>query len=126
MTRRGAIAMLLAGAVLAAGTSWAIAPRHWLELDGAEWGAWSGSEREAWMQGYLAGHAVGRLPAEARDSASASRILGEQRAVGAFALPFASQVYTARLGDFYRWENHARTPLWRAALEVNAQLQPTR
>jgi len=126
VTGRAALACLLAGALLASGTAWAVAPRHWLELDGAEWSDWSGAEREAWMQGYLAGHAVGRLPTEARDPASASRILEEQRAAGSFTLPYASQVYTARLGDYYRWENHARIPLWRAALEVNAQLQPAR
>jgi hypothetical protein len=127
VTRRLATACLLVGALVGAGAAWALAPRHWLELDGREWGEWSGTEREAWMQGYLAGHAVGRLPDSlARDSAAAVRILTGQRAAGGFSLPYASQVYTARLGDYYRWENHARTPLWRATLDVDAQLRPLR
>lgn len=124
MSRRRTLLLLLAGAFLGAGAASALADRHWLLLDGSDWQRFSGAEREAWTQGFLAGHAVGRLPdSVARDTLASAAELARQRQEGSFALPFASSVYTARLGDYYRWENHQAHPLWRGLLNVHAELR---
>jgi hypothetical protein len=116
--------LLLAGALLGAGAASALGDRHWLLLDGRDWQRFSGAEREAWTQGFLAGHAVGRLPdSMARDTLASAAELERQRQEGTFALPYASPVYTARLGDYYRWENHQAHPLWRGLLNVHAELR---
>jgi hypothetical protein len=116
--------LLLAGALTGAGATSAIADRHWLLLDGGDWQRFGGVEREAWTQGFLAGHAVGRLPdSVARDTIASATELARQRQDGSFALPYASTVYTARLGDYYRWENHQAHPLWRGLLNVHAELR---
>ena len=124
MTRRGAFLLLLAGVLLGTGFASAVADRHWLLLDGDDWQRFSAAEREAWTMGFLAGHAVGRLPdSVARDTLAAAARLAEQRRAGSFALPYGSPVYTARMGDYYRWENHRAHPLWRGLLDVNAELR---
>jgi hypothetical protein len=124
VSRRRTLLLLLAGAFLGAGAASALADRHWLLLDGSDWQRFSGAEREAWTQGFLAGHAVGRLPdSVARDTLASAAELARQRQEGSFALPFASSVYTARLGDYYRWENHQAHPLWRGLLNVHAELR---
>ena len=124
MTRRRTLLLVGAGVLLGAGAASAGTNRHWLLLDGRDWQRFSGAEREAWTQGFLAGHAVGRLPdSVARDSLAAAAELERQRQEGTFALPYASPVYTARLGDYYRWENHQAQPLWRGLLNVHAELR---
>lgn len=124
MTRSRSLLLVLAGALLGAGAASALADRHWLLLDGRDWQRFSNAEREAWTQGFLAGHAVGRLPdSVARDTLAAATTLERQRQEGSFALPFGSPVYTARLGDYYRWENHQAHPLWRGLLDVQAELR---
>jgi hypothetical protein len=124
VSRRRTLLLLIAGALLGAGAVSALAERHWLLLDGSDWQRFSGAEREAWTQGFLAGHAVGRLPdAVERDTLASAAELARQRQEGTFALPFASPVYTARLGDYYRWENHQGHPLWRGLLNVHAELR---
>jgi hypothetical protein len=116
--------LLVAGALLGAGAVSALTERHWLLLDGSDWQRFSGAEREVWTQGFLAGHAVGRLPdSVARDTLASAAELARQRQDGTLALPFASPVYTARLGDYYRWENHLAHPLWRGLLSVHAELR---
>jgi hypothetical protein len=121
---RRSLLLLVAGALLGAGTARAAADRHWLLLDGGDWQRFSGAEREAWMQGFLAGHAVGRLPtAVERDTLAASAQLTRAREEGTLALPYAASVYTARLGDYYRWENHQAHPLWRGLLDVDSELR---
>lgn len=124
MSRRRTLLLLLAGALLGAGAVSALSERHWLLLDGGDWQRFGGAEREAWTQGFLAGHAVGRLPdSTARDTLASAAELARQRQEGTLALPFASPVYTARLGDYYRWENHRAHPLWRGLLNVHAELR---
>jgi hypothetical protein len=124
VTRRRTLLVLLAGALLGAGAVSALTERHWLLLDGSDWQRFSGAEREAWTQGFLAGHALGRLPDSVeRDTLASAAELARQRQEGTFALPYASPVYTARLGDYYRWENHQAHPLWRGLLNVHAELR---
>ena len=124
MSLRRSVLPLVVGAMLGAGAVAAHDGRHWLLLDGGDWQRFGGAEREAWTQGFLAGHAVGRLAdSVARDTLAAAAVLERQRREGSFALPFGSPVYTARLGDYYRWENHRAHPLWRGLLDVDAELR---
>lgn len=122
MTRRAA-ALVLAGVLLGAGVTAAASDRHFLQMDGADWARFGALEREAWAQGFLSGHAVGRLAEPvAADTLAAAAELERRRAAGELALPYASHVYTARLGDYYRWENHQRLPLWRGMLDVSREM----
>lgn len=111
---------LLAIGLIAAGWQ----GRHWLSLDGSDWSAMGSPERTAWVQGFLAGQAVGQLPDSVRaDTLAMARTLEQMRRDGTFRFPYAASLYQSRLGDFYFWENHRPLPLWRAIGDVNRELQ---
>lgn len=117
---RRAILAGLAGFGIAAG----VQGKHWLALDGADWATMGSAERGAWVQGFLAGQATGRLPDSVRqDTLAMARTLDAMRRSGALEFPYAASVYQNRLADFYFWENHRALPLWRAMNDVNRELQ---
>lgn len=45
------------------------------------------------------------------------------RAGGTLPFPYAVNVYSARLDDYYWWENHRSLPIWYAIWEVNNDLK---
>lgn len=118
--------MGLTGAVLVAallGPAMARQDRHWLALDGSDWTAMDSRAQAAWMQGFLAGRAVGQLPDSVRqDTLAAPRELQRLRADGGLVFKWAVPLYTNRLNDFYHWDNHRALPLWRAMEDVNQEL----
>ncbi len=121
--RRAAVAWLgsgvLAGTLLGA----RLQDTHWLDLRGADWRSMAPDVRTAWVQGFLAGHAVGRQPDSlAGDTTALAAALDRGRRGGGFTFPYSAGLYATRLGDYYVWENHRAHPLWRAMLDVNAEL----
>jgi hypothetical protein len=115
---------LLAGALLTTAFIGARQDRPWFALDGHDWAAMDGSQRTAWMQGFVAGRAVGQLPdAVVRDTAALALSVPKMQKSGELVFPFAPSLYASRMNDYYHWDNHQPTPLWRAMLELNSELK---
>ena len=113
----------VAAAVGILGARLEIAEPEWLRADGHAWVELSPESQQAYLAGFLAGTAVGQaLAAGAPDStALVERVHSLVRS--GLAFPFAPNVYAARLGDYYFYEDHRVLPIWYAAWEVNHQLQ---
>lgn len=100
-----------------------IAGPEWLRVDGHAWVEMNPENKQAYLAGFLAGTAVGQaLAAGAPDSAALVERVHSLVREG-LAFPFAPNVYTARLGDYYFYEDRRVLPIWYAAWEVNHQLQ---
>jgi len=94
----------------------------WLKADGRDWTQYSPESKQAYLAGFLAGTAAGKaLAAGAPDSAAlVERVAGLVQS--GLAFPFSTNVYGARLDDYYWWENHRSHPIWYALWEVNNDL----
>lgn len=113
----------VAAAVGILGARLEIAEPEWLRADGQVWVKMSPESRQAYLAGFLAGTAVGQsLAAGTPDSAALVERVHRQVRSG-LAFPFAPNVYAARLGDFYFYEDRRVLPIWSAIWEVNHQLQ---
>jgi hypothetical protein len=118
-----AMAGLVAGSLLTAGYLGARQDRSLFDLDGRDWATMEAQQKVAWTQGFLAGRALGQLPdSAARDTLVFAKELAQLRR-GGLAFPYAPSLYVSRMGDYYYWENHRPHPLWRAMLDVNAELK---
>lgn len=115
---------ILAGAALTTAFIGARQDRSWFALDGRDWAAMDAAQRTAWMQGFVAGRAVGQLPeAVVHDTAALGSSIPRMQKSGELAFPFAPSLYASRMNDYYHWDNHQPMPLWRAMLEVNGELK---
>ena len=116
------MAMLVAG--VATGTAWSrqAPPRHWLGVSGAEWRRMDPAVRLAYVEGFLAGAALGQAAAGAKDSTEVRVAIERLSGGGGLRFPYGANVYSSRISDFYWWENHVPLPTWHAFLEVNTAL----
>jgi hypothetical protein len=78
--------------------------------------------RLAYVEGFLAGAALSQAATGARDSTAVRTGLEQLGKSGRFRFPFAANVYTSRISDYYWWKNHLPLPTWYAFLEVNTTL----
>jgi hypothetical protein len=116
-------AVILVAAVVA-GTAWSRQQpdRHWLGVDGTDWRRMEPPARLAYVEGFLAGAALGQAAAKARDSIGVRMAIERLTRDGGFRFPYGANVYASRISDYYWWENHVPLPTWYAFLEVNATL----
>jgi hypothetical protein len=116
------VALLLAGVV--AGTAWSRqAPhRNWLAVSGADWRQMEPDVRLAYVEGFLAGAALGQAVTGATDSAGVRIAIEKLSRDGGLRFPYGANVYSSRISDFYWWKNHIPLPTWHAFLEVNTAL----
>jgi hypothetical protein len=96
--------------------------RRWLGVNGTDWRRMQPEARLAYVQGFLAGAALGQAAVGARDSAGVRAGLEQLGQSGQFRFPFGANVYASRLSDYYWWKNHLPLPTWYAFLEVNTTL----
>jgi hypothetical protein len=113
-------------------------PTHWIERNGTDWGRMGHEAQTAYVEGFLAGAALGQAAERActaeelraqrqgcewtGDSAGLTRAIGERRRSGGFRFPYGANVYASRISDYYWWHNHRPLPIWYAFWEVNAIL----
>jgi len=95
---------------------------HWLDVNGHRWQRMDADARLAYVEGFLAGAAVGQAANGARDSAAVRTGLEQLGRSGGFRFPFAANVYASRISDYYWWKNHLPLATWYAFLEVNTTL----
>jgi hypothetical protein len=96
--------------------------RHWLRVTGADWRRMEPDVRLAYVEGFLAGAALGQAAAGARDSAGVRIALDKLSREGGLRFPFGANVYATRISDYYWWQNHVPLPTWYAFMEVNTSL----
>ena len=115
--------------VLIAGGTLTATSRHrqepgpdWLNVNGDDWRRLEPDARLAYVEGFLAGAALGQAAQGARDTAEVSAALGKLRRNGTLHFPFGANVYASRVSDYYWWKNHLPLPTWYAFLEVNTTL----
>jgi hypothetical protein len=121
-------ARLLTGAIAAGfllGASSAVAFQGilpWSRVGWTEWQKYSPGARQAWTDGFLAGAALGQAPDSLfADSARLAQWVTGRPAGRRF--PFGSNLYLARLQDWYYWENHRAAPVWQGMWAVNEGLR---
>jgi hypothetical protein len=98
--------------------------QHPTLLAGQYWTHLSTDEKQAYLNGFLAGAAAeqarGMVGAVHPDDDLASTV-DSLRTQHALRFTFAPQVYIAQLDDFYWWSNHTTVPIVDALITVNAQ-----
>ena len=94
----------------------------WLNFNGSDWRRLEPDAQWAYVEGFLAGAALGQAAHRARDTAGVSAELEQLRRSGGLRLPFGANVYASRINDYYWWKDHLPLPTWHAFLEVNATL----
>ncbi len=116
------IALLVAGGLT--GTAWSrqVPPRHWLTVSGTDWRRMEPEVRLAYVEGFLAGAALGQAAAGALDSTGVRKTIEKLKRDGGLRFPYGANVYSSRISDFYWWKNHVPLPTWSAFLEVNTAL----
>ena len=124
MTRRLLLTCgLVAGIALGAGAAVVVqGPSPWSRVGWTEWQKWTPESRQAWTDGFLAGAVAGQAP----DSVFVDSLRLAQWMTGRPAgirFPFGSNIYQARLQDWYFWENHRGAPLWHGVWTVNEELR---
>ena len=116
------MALLVAGVLTGAAWSRQDPHRHWLGVNGADWRGMKPDARLAYVEGFLAGAALGQAAAGARDSAQVRAAIEKLSRDGRLRFPYGANVYSSRISDFYWWQNHLPLPTWHAFLEVNTAL----
>jgi hypothetical protein len=115
------IVVLGAGALM--GAAWSgQAPPHWLGVNGAHWRRMGPEARLAYVDGFLAGAALGQAATGAKDSTEVRKAMEKLSREGGLRFAYGANVYSSRISDFYWWENHVPLPTWHAFLEVNTAL----
>jgi hypothetical protein len=94
----------------------------WLATDGNDWQRMDPDVRLAYVEGFLAGAALGQAANGARDTSAVTVALEQLKRSGRLRFPFGSNVYASRVSDYYWWKNHLPLPTWYAFLEVNTTL----
>jgi hypothetical protein len=94
----------------------------WLAVDGNAWRGMGPDARLAYVEGFLAGAALGQAASGARDTSEVRAALENLKRNGRLRFPFGSNVYASRVSDYYWWQNHLPLPTWYAFLEVNTTL----
>jgi hypothetical protein len=116
------LVLVAAGALVGAAWSRQVSPRHWLGVNGADWRRMDPDVRLAYVEGFLAGAALGQAAAGARDSTEVRLAIHRLNKEGRLRFAFGANVYSSRISDFYWWKNHVPLPTWHAFLEVNTAL----
>ena len=119
-----AAATLATGFLLGAGTVAALqGVKPWQQVGWTEWQKWTPESRQAWTDGFLAGAAAGQAPDSVfSDSTRFVDWMSVARPVGR-RFPYGSNIYQARLQDWYHWDNYHGAELWRGVWVLNGQQQ---
>lgn len=118
---------LLAGWVLSSEAR-VQAAEHPIEWDGHRWSQFSPQEKGAFLGGFLAGAAASQaygvvLEDTVFDSEALAERVARLRSEAALNFPFATNIYHARLHDYYFYIDRRERPIYRAIAELNFQLQ---
>ena len=104
------------------------APQQPTPLTGADWKAYGSREKQAYLNGFLAGAAaeqvyVGAASGSPIDSAAvSSAAIAKIKAAKRLDFPYSPSVYTVQIDDFYWWTDHLGTPVVDVMISVNRQM----
>ena len=103
-------------------------PPHPTLLTGADWNAYGSVEKQAYLNGFLAGAAAEQAfraaaPGGPIDStAVSSAAIGKLRAAKLLHFPYSPSVYTVQVDDYYWWTDHVGTPIIDVMISTNRQM----
>jgi hypothetical protein len=120
--RRWSWMALAASLVLTGSRSQGDPEPDWLRVNGHDWKLMDANSRLAYVEGFLAGAALGQAASGARDTAGVRAALELLKQDGRLRFPFSANVYASRVSDYYWWKDHLPLPTWYAFLEVNTTL----
>ncbi len=125
---RGA-ALLACAAFLAGSALTNQAERPWQAYDGQEWQRFTSAEKKSYLAGFLAGAGLTQADAvgggEKADSGRVAAVLDSLDRAGALHFAYGGSVYSARLSDFYWWEDHRTIRLYLALRHINQGMRRT-
>jgi len=113
---------VIGGVLTVGGWSFSEPGPDWLQVNGHDWRRMGPDARLAYVEGFLAGAALGQAAEAIRDTAAVRAGLEALKRTGRLRFPFGANVYESRVNDFYWWKNHLPLPTWYAFLEVNETL----
>jgi hypothetical protein len=82
----------------------------WLKLDGSRWQQMKPEARLAYVEGFLAGAAVGQAAHRSRDTVALRAELEALGRSGGLLFPFGANVYESRVNDYYWWKTTSPCP----------------
>ncbi len=116
------LVLLLGGTVTASSQPGQGSGPDWLNVNGEDWRRMEPKAQLAYVEGFLAGAALGQAAARAADTSAVRGVLEDLKRNGRLRFPFSANVYASRVSDYYWWTNHLPLPTWYAFLEVNTTL----
>jgi hypothetical protein len=122
VTRWCWMALVIGGVLSVGDRSLQSTSPEWLAVDGDDWHRMDSNARRAYVDGFLAGAALGQAAHGVRDTSGVKLALEDLRRSGRLRFPYGSNVYLSRVSDYYWWKNHLPLPTWYAFLEVNTTL----
>jgi len=96
---------------------------EWLQADGEHWRRFSPEAKVAYAEGFLTGGALAQATVLGETDPAALRRTLDSLGRGGLRFVYAPNVYTARVDDYYWWENQRSKPIWHAFEEVNNDLK---
>ena len=121
-TRRWWLVLLAGGTLTASSGAWQARGPDWLNVSGEDWRRMEPNAQLAYVEGFLAGAALGQAASQASDTSAVRGVLEDLKRSGRLRFPFSANVYASRVSDYYWWTNHLPLPTWYAFLEVNTTL----
>jgi hypothetical protein len=121
-TRWWWVMLLAGGTLMASSRPWEGPGPDWLDVNGEDWRRMGPDARLAYVEGFLAGAALGQAAGHASDTSAVREVLEDLKRSGRLRFPFGANVYASRVSDYYWWTNHLPLPTWYAFLEVNTTL----
>jgi hypothetical protein len=116
------LVLLLGGTVTASSRPGQGSGPDWLHVNGEDWRRMEPKAQLAYVEGFLAGAALGQAAGRAADTSAVRGVLEDLKRNGRLRFPFSANVYASRVSDYYWWTNHLPLPTWYAFLEVNTTL----
>jgi hypothetical protein len=116
------LVLLLGGTVTASSQPGQGSGPDWLNVNGEDWRRMEPKAQLAYVEGFLAGAALGQAAGRAADTSAVRGVLEDLKRNGRLRFPFSANVYASRVSDYYWWTNHLPLPTWYAFLEVNTTL----
>ena len=116
------LVLLVGGTVTASSRPGQGSGPAWLHVNGEDWRRMEPKAQLAYVEGFLAGAALGQAAGRAADTSAVRGVLEDLKRNGRLRFPFSANVYVSRVSDYYWWTNHLPLPTWYAFLEVNTTL----
>jgi hypothetical protein len=105
-------------------------PRGPTQLTGADWMAFGPKEKDAYLNGFIAGAAAEQVRAGAAadagtpdSTAMSSGAIERLRSTKQLRFSYAPSVYAVQIDDYYWWTDHRTTPIVDVMITLNRRMK---